>query len=164
MRLNRRQVLIGLGGGAASAAFAALESKLQPLDEAGLQKLLADNKGKAVVLNFWATWCEPCRAEMPALAKMNARLKSKGLAFFTISADEPEDESRAVAFLKTAGISGPAYLKQAKNDEKFINSIDPKWSGALPAIFVYDKAGKKAKSFIGESDLKAVEAAITKLL
>ena len=164
MRLNRRQLFVGLGGGAVSVASAALDSKLEPLDEAGLPKLLAANKGKAVLLNFWATWCEPCRAEMPALAKMDARLKSKGLAFFTISADEPEDESRAVAFLKTAGVSGPAYLKQAKNDEKFINSIEPKWSGALPAIFLYDKTGKKVKSFIGESDLKAVEAEIRKLL
>ncbi len=117
-----------------------------------------------LLVDFWATWCEPCRKEMPALAKLAARLGPKGLAFVTVSADEPEDEARAREFLSRAGIVSPSYLKQAKNDEKFINSIDPKWSGALPANFVYDKTGKRVQSFFGEADLKALETAIGKLL
>ncbi len=143
---------------------AAPATKLSPLDEAGYQKLVAAQKGKAVLINFWATWCEPCRAEMPALAKLHAKLKAKGFILITVSADEPEDEPQARAFLAKSGINGPAYLKQAKNDDKFINSIDPKWSGALPATFLYDKTGKKVQSFIGEAEIDTIEAAITKLL
>lgn len=101
---------------------------------------------------------------MPILAKMAAQLAPKGLVVITVSADEPEDNALAVAFLKKAGFDGPSYLKTAKNDEAFINSIDPKWPGALPAMFLYDRAGKKAKSFIGETEKSVLEAAISKLL
>ena len=143
---------------------AAVPVKLVPVDEAGYQKILALKKGKVLLVNFWATWCEPCRKEMPALAKIAATLKPKGLELVTISADEPEDEKAAIAFLVKAGIPDPAYAKRARNDDKFINAIDAKWSGALPALFLYDKTGKKVKTWIGETDLKALEAEVRKLL
>jgi thiol-disulfide isomerase/thioredoxin len=147
----------------AALAFAA-PTKLAPVDEASYGKTVAALKGKVVLVNFWATWCEPCRDEMPALAKMAAALGPKGLQLVTVSADEIEDEKGALAFLAKSGIGAPAYLKQAKNDEKFINSIDPKWSGALPALVLYDKTGKKIRVWIGESDLKQVRAEVEKLL
>jgi hypothetical protein len=50
------------------------------------------------------------------------------------------------------------------NDDHFINAIDPKWSGALPALFLYNRSGRKVTSFIGETDIGLVEAAIQKLL
>lgn len=160
--MRRRDALALLGGAAVSRA--ALPPKLPALDEAGFQKLLASYKGKVVLFDFWATWCEPCRAEMPALVKMMARLAPKGLAVITVSADEPEDNALAVEFLKKAGYDGPAYLKVAKSDDAFINFIDPKWSGALPAKFLYDRGGKKVKSFIGETEKSVLEAEIQKLL
>jgi thiol-disulfide isomerase/thioredoxin len=143
---------------------AASPAKLTPVDELGYGKTVAARKGKVVLVNFWATWCEPCRKEMPLLSKLSTALKAKGFELVTISADEPEDEKAAIAFLTKAGIANPGYLKQAKNDDKFINAIDPKWSGALPALFLYDKTGKKVKTWIGESDLKVIEAEIRKLL
>ncbi|MDX2180265.1 MAG: TlpA disulfide reductase family protein [Bryobacteraceae bacterium] len=155
-----RRDFVWLGAGAAVAA----PGKLPTVDEAGYAKLVASNKGSVVLVNFWATWCEPCRAEMPALAKMEAKLKARGFKLVTISADEPEDDAMAQAFLKQAGVTAAAYLKLAKSDDRFINAIDPKWSGALPALFLYDRAGKKVQSYFGESDLKAVEAAAAKLL
>lgn len=142
----------------------AAPTKLAPLSETTLPTTVATHKGKVVLVNFWATWCEPCREEMPALAKLQASLAAKGLVLLTVSADEPEDEKATIAFLTKSGIQAPAYLKQAKNDDKFINAIDPKWSGALPALVLYDKTGKKTKVWIGETDLKTVRATIEKLL
>ena len=143
---------------------AAAQQKLTSVDEAGVQKIIAGAKGKVLVVNFWATWCEPCRAEMPALVAMQKRLAAKGLQLVTISADEPEAAAEAAKFIGSKGIPLPAYIKNAKNDEQFINAMDPKWSGAVPALFIFDKSGKKVRSFIGEADLKAVEASILKLL
>lgn len=148
----------------ASLVQAAAPTRLIPLDETAYVKTVSASKGKVVLVNFWATWCEPCRKEMPALAKMASALKSKGLALITIAAEEPEDVKAAVAFLVKAGIPDPAYLKSTKNDDKFITSIDAKWSGALPALILYDKTGKKVKSWIGETDLKVLEAEVKKLL
>jgi thiol-disulfide isomerase/thioredoxin len=154
-------LLIGM---AALLVSAAVPGKLLPVDEAGYTKTLAARKGKVVLVNFWATWCEPCRQEMPALAKMAAALKAQGFELVTISADEPEDEKDAVAFLVKAQIQEPAYLKKVKNDDAFITQIDPKWSGALPALILYDRTGKKVKTWVGETDLKALEAEVKKLL
>jgi hypothetical protein len=81
-----------------------------------------------------------------------------------VSADEPEDEKIAREFLTKAGVASAAYLKRVKNDDKFISGLEAKWSGALPALFLYDRTGKRVKFLQGESDLKKLEAEITKLL
>ena len=137
---------------------------LMPINEVGFQKLIGSHKGKVVLYDFWATWCAPCRAELPQLVKLEAKLRSQGVEVITISADEPEQKAAAEKFIAQFGVHGPAYLKQADNDDHFINAIDAKWSGALPALFLYDKTGRKVRSFIGETDMAALEAAIHKLL
>jgi thiol-disulfide isomerase/thioredoxin len=137
---------------------------LAPIDEAAFQKLVDAHKGKVVVYDFWATWCVPCRAELTRLVHLESKLRSLGFELVTISADEPEQAAAAEKFLKQFAVPGPLYRKQAKDDEQFINSIDVKWSGALPALFLYDKTGRKVRSFIGEADIAAVESAIRKLL
>lgn len=137
---------------------------LTPVDEAGLQKVVAAQKGKVVLVNFWATYCVPCRKEMPALVALEARLRTKGFQLVTVSADEPEQEPQAKTFAEQTKMPAPTYIRRAKDDDKFVNTIDPKWSGALPASFLYDRQGKKVRSFFGEVNLKDLEAAIQKLL
>jgi len=145
----------------ASTAWAA---DLKPVDETGYPKLVASAKGKVLLVNFWATYCVPCRKEMPQLVALESRLRAQGLQFVTVTADEPEQAKDASAFLAKTKAPAPAYIKQAKDDDKFIGAIDPKWSGALPASFLYDKTGKKVRSFFGEVNVAELEAAIRKLL
>ena len=98
------------------------------------------------------------------MAKLDGRLHQKRFRLITVSADEPEQEQAAVDFLAKSGISGSGYLRRAKDDDKFIASVEPKWSGALPAMFLYDRQGKLVRSFLGETDMAIIEAAIQKLL
>jgi thiol-disulfide isomerase/thioredoxin len=149
---------------ALGAGGAAPSDSLIPLDEAGFQKLLASQRGKVVLFDFWATWCEPCREELPSLARLSSALRERGLVLITVSADEPEQEKDALGLLRRTSVSGAAYVKRARSDEDFINFIDPKWSGALPALFLYDRAGRRAATFIGETEPSTVEAAVRKLL
>lgn len=146
------------------AAAVMAQQKLTPIDEAGYAKLIATHKGKVVLVDFWATWCKPCRAETPALVKLERQLRARGFDLVTISSDEPEQEPAALKVLKEDGVSGPAYLKKAADDDKFANSIDAKWGGALPALFLYDRSGKKVHAFIGETKIQDLQAAIEKLL
>ena len=144
------------------AAFAF--GALTPIDETAFEKLVQSHKGKVVLYNFWATWCAPCRAEIPQLLQLEAKLRARGFELVTISADEPEQDAQAEKVLKQFAVRAPLYRKQAKDDERFINAIESKWSGALPALFLYDKDGHKVRSFIGETDMRTLETAIRKLL
>jgi thiol-disulfide isomerase/thioredoxin len=148
----------------ALAAPAAAQPRLAPLDEPAYQRLISANKGRVVVADFWATWCIPCRAEMPQLIRLETRYRGRGVKLLTISCDEPEQEAGALDFVRKSGAPQPAYIKRAASDEKFIDSVDPKWSGALPGIFVYDRQGRLVKSFIGETDMAALESVLKKLL
>lgn len=163
--MRRRFLFTSLLGAAFLLSGAAPQTgKLPVLDETGYPQMLSGQKGKVLLVNFWATYCVPCRAEMPQLVKLQQSLKVRGFQLITISADEVEQEPQAAQFLQKNAVPAPFYRKQAKSDEKFINSIDPKWSGELPASFLYDKSGRKVKSYFGEVDLKQVEREITKLL
>ena len=148
----------------ALSGMRAIAAELKPVDEAGYARLLAASKGNVVLVNFWATYCVPCRKEMPQLVALEARLRARGLRFVTISADEPEQKSAAGMFLDKIKVPAPAYIRTAKDDDKFSALIDPKWDGALPALFLYDRQGRKVHSFFGEANLNLVSAAIEKLL
>ncbi|MGC9970453.1 MAG: TlpA disulfide reductase family protein [Bryobacteraceae bacterium] len=159
--MTRRLLLVQF---AALAVALAQPARLAPLDEAGFQKLTASGKGRVVLVDFWATWCEPCRAEMPQLVALESRYRDRGLKLVAISCDEPEQEAGALEFLKKQRAPLPGYIKRPRDDDKFINAIDAKWSGQLPALFLYDREGRKARSFFGETDMAALEAALRTLL
>ena len=133
---------------------------LTPVDESGFQKLIAANKGKVLIVNFWATWCAPCREEMPQMIALEQRHAAKGVRLLLVSADEPGDEAQAARFLTSQKAPQPWYRKHTSDDDRFITSIDPKWSGALPATFIYDRAGRRVRTFPGETAMKDIEAAI----
>ena len=68
-------------------------------------KTLADYKGKVVLLNVWATWCEPCRDEMPSMEKLYREFGPKGLVIVAVSVDDPGTEANIRAFVKEFGIT-----------------------------------------------------------
>lgn len=137
---------------------------LQPVNEAGFQKLVDSHKGKVILYDFWATWCAPCRAEMPQLAGLADKFRARGFQVVTISADDRDHKAAAEKFIQMFRVEGPAYIKQADDDDRFMNAIDTKWNGALPAMFLYDKSGRKVRAFIGETEMPVLEAALRKLL
>jgi thiol-disulfide isomerase/thioredoxin len=139
-------------------------STLIPLDEAAFRRMVSEHRGKVLLVDFWATWCAPCREELPKLLALHATYQAKGFDFVTVSCDEPEQETQAAAFVTTQGAPGPHYIRKAEDDDKFINSMDPKWSGALPALFVFDRNGHHLGSFIGETDMKQLDVVLRKLL
>jgi thiol-disulfide isomerase/thioredoxin len=150
-----------------AAVFActlAAQPKLTPVNEAGYRQLVAAHKGRVLLVNFWATWCKPCRAEMPDLVKLAERLQAKGLDMVSISADEPEQEPEARKFMAATKVPGPLFIKNAADDDKFHAAIDAKWMGELPALILYDRNGKKVQALLGEKPVKDLEAAIAKLL
>lgn len=161
--MRRRDWLFAIASSLALNARAFAADSLSPIDEAGFRKLVSAHHGRLLIVDFWATWCAPCREEMPKLVALHARYE-KDLDFVTISCDEPEAAAQAANFVASKNAPTPRYIRQAQSDDAFINSIDPKWSGALPALFLFDRTGQQVKSFIGETDMAQLEAALKKAL
>ncbi len=149
----------------AAALAAQSPVKLTPVDQASYPKVIAAHKGKVVLANFWATWCVPCRKEMPQLVQLSHKLAARGFDLVMISADEAEQQTAAAKLLQVNRAEGSNYLLKTADNDKFYPAVDGKWSsGELPALFLYDRSGKKVRSFFGETSIADLEAAITKLL
>jgi thiol-disulfide isomerase/thioredoxin len=129
---------------AAVAAAAALPPNLKSIDGNALKKAVADQKGKVVVLNVWATWCGPCVEEFPFFVKLSGDYKSKGLAVIGVSLDEPEDRGKVATFIGKTKTTFPMYMRTTRTMDEFIQPLDKKWVGTAPTTYFFDKGGKMA--------------------
>jgi peroxiredoxin len=94
---------------------------------------LSSLRGKVVLLDFWASWCEPCKKELPILARMAPRLRARGVEIVTVNIDErPEN---AAAFLKSHDLRLTVVLDSTQN---VVNSWEPP---NMPTSFVVDRGG-----------------------
>ena len=137
-----------------------------PIDLEGLKSLLTKAANKQpVLINFWATWCEPCREEFPDLVKINAEFHNKGLTFNLVSLDELEDiKTEVPKFLREMNSTMPVYLLKTDDEEAAIASVAPEWAGGLPFTALFDANGKLVYSKMGKVNPEILRAEINKLL
>ena len=142
--------------------------RVSEVKEEGLKSLLkaGEPRQRPLLVNFWATWCVPCREEFPDLVKLRARYAAEQLDFALVSLDDISDIETAVPdFLSESGAASlPAYLLNAEDSSEAINLVDPKWSGALPATYLYDRTGQIVFSHKGRIKPAELQAAIDKTL
>src|SRR5947209_7266023 len=150
----------GQGDGRAAAPADVREINLD-----GLKKILQrDPKDtRPLLINFWATWCAPCREEFPDLVKVDADYRSKGLNFIAVSLDDVSDIKSAVPqFLKEMKAEMPVVLLNVNDPEPAIKVVDVNWDGQLPATFLYDKDGNVVFRHFGKIQPDELRAAIDK--
>jgi thiol-disulfide isomerase/thioredoxin len=146
---------------AAAAAPAAVQVAV-----AELPAILAAVKApgaQAVLVNVWATWCEPCREEMPDLVRFYRDHRAQGLRLVLISADDDDQRAEVTRVLTALHFDGPAFIKRG-NDMTFIDALDPHWKGALPATFLFDARGDKRTSWLGSVTYDDLRARVSGLL
>jgi len=135
------------GGGAPASTQ---KGQLPLIDLAGYQRLVAKYKGKPLVVNFWATWCEPCRAEYPMLVGLAKKYKPKGVAFLGVSFDTDADLNVVGHFLAMYQPDFPNYRQKPGIDvDGFNHAIDPAWNGAIPSTIFYKPNGAFDAQFYG---------------
>ncbi|HEV2903526.1 MAG TPA: TlpA disulfide reductase family protein [Pyrinomonadaceae bacterium] len=139
--------------------------EIQVIDLEGLKKLLQPDAKDArpLLVNFWATWCDPCREEFPDLVKIDADYRGKNLNFVTVSLDDVSEIGTEVPkFLKQMKATMPTVLLNVNDPEPAIKSVDAGWDGQLPATFLYDKDGKVVFRHFGKIKPDELRAAIDK--
>jgi peroxiredoxin len=132
----------------------ALEGKPAPdftvRDLDGHETRLSDLKGKVALVNFWATWCPPCREEVPSMAGLNRLMAGKPFRMMAISIDEGGKEA-VEAFFKQSGTELPAFLDTNGTIGKMYGIT------GVPETFVIDRKGVIIKKVIGPLDWTAPE-------
>jgi thiol-disulfide isomerase/thioredoxin len=155
-------LLMVVGAVGAPQARAPQDPKL--IDAAGYQRILAEHKGQPLLVTFWATWCEPCRAEYPMLNELAKQYAPQGLKVVGVNLDDDGDIILTRRFMARYKPVFPNYRKKAGGQAQFVNAVLAGWSGAIPASFFYDRDGRQIGKLLGESDRDTYEAAIRTVL
>jgi thiol-disulfide isomerase/thioredoxin len=133
---------------------------------AGADTILAEVRkpgAGAVLVNVWATWCMPCREEFPDLLHVARELAPKGLRLVLVSVDFEGDDDQATKFLTSQGVDFPTFVRRGK-DEVFVDGLEPQWSGAIPATFIYDADGKLVQFWEGKASYPVIKRRALKAL
>ncbi|MNX63188.1 TlpA disulfide reductase family protein [Pedobacter ghigonis] len=128
--------------------------RLLTLDE--LDKRIAAGKDTTYVVNFWATWCGPCVAELPNFEKLRVANLKKPVKVLLISVDfKSKLQKEVIPFVVKNQLKAEVFLLNETDQQKYIERVDPKWTGAIPAtLFVKQKTRRFYEQEFTEKQLK----------
>ncbi|OYD07834.1 thiol-disulfide oxidoreductase ResA [Paludifilum halophilum] len=165
----RRILLVVMAGMVAFALYQTISGKQSKSPEVGekapdfeLKTLdgetmkLSDLRGQAVLINFWATWCEPCRDEMPAIQNVYDRYKEQGFEVVAVNIAEAPVSVRG--FARQLELDFPILLDR---DRKVTNQYD---IGPIPSSLLIDQEGKVVRKHSGQMQEKQIEGYVREAL
>jgi thiol-disulfide isomerase/thioredoxin len=142
-----------------SAQVLGTQAELKLKDLFGAEQSLAQYKGRIVILNFWATYCVPCRKEMPDLAAIQNEFAALGVQVIGASTDEAKDRAKVLQFIKDVKVNFPVWLGATTADTLRFGV-----GTALPATVIIDKDGKIYKTISGIVNQADLRKDVEKLL
>src|SRR5215217_5868123 len=135
------------------------------IDTEALKGLITQQRERPLLVNFWATFCDPCRDEFPDLVKIDKDYRPHSLEFVTVSLDDVSEITNEVPkFLDAMKATMPAYLLNVSDPEPAINFVDRRWQGDLPATFLYNEKGEVVYKHIGRVNTAELREAIEKVV
>jgi thiol-disulfide isomerase/thioredoxin len=172
LRLSSSFLVFALAAGLVLPAFASgaddplvpkeqrkMAPKLSLRDIEGQKHQLSELKGKAVVINFWATWCGPCKAEMPEFTKVHAEYRDRGVEFIGAANEARSERKKVQEFVQHLGIKFPIWL------EASIDHLDAfKVGPGIPATVVVDPQGRVAARITGVTDSAQLRSLLDRIL
>ncbi len=109
-----------------------------------LAPLLSLQNDTTYVINFWATWCKPCVAELPLFEKLTEENKNKKFKTILVSLDFPKQiETRLLPFIEKNKLQSQVVVLADKKEQIWIDKVDKNWDGAIPVTLVYKKNKRK---------------------
>lgn len=134
-----------------SAVFSQSKSaKVPVLNFDQLEPYLHRQTDTLYFINFWATWCVPCREELPAIEAVAEKYKNDKLKIYLVSLDFPKQlETRLIPFIRTNNIKSDVILLNDPDQNRWIDKVDPSWSGEIPFTVIYNRSTREthAKAF-----------------
>lgn len=113
----------------------------------GERMALSDQRGKVVLVNVWATWCGPCRVEMPSLQALHERFRDQGFTVLAVSIDTgPGYREKVERFVQEYGLDFPVLLDPDARIQREFRTV------GVPETFVLDREGRIVKRLIGAAD------------
>lgn len=96
------------------------------------------NNDTIYIINFWASWCNPCVKEIPDFEKINSAYKNKKIKMIMVSLDFPNQlETKVLPFIAEQKITAEVVLLFNPNANSWINKVSPEWAGSIPATLIY---------------------------
>jgi len=130
-----------------------------------LDDLIYKKSDEIKVINFWATWCKPCVAEIPHFETVNQKYKDEGLKVYLISFDFPSQLDKKVKkFINKKNIKSIVKLLDETDYNAFIDKVDNSWSGAIPATLIVDGRTGRRSFYEKSFSLEELETEIQKFL
>ena len=116
---------------------------LESIDVNGVKDLIKNSSsGKVRLINFWATWCGPCVAELPDLIIIDRMYRGRSFEFITVNLDKQAKKGDALSFLKKQEASNKNYIFNDDDAYKLIDEVDPDWKGNIPFTLLIEPGGK----------------------
>ena len=125
-----------------------------------LESRFANGNDTVYIVNFWATWCAPCVAEMPNFEKLQSTYQDQPLKVLMVSVDfKSKLESAVKPFVKKKNLQNEIFLLNEKSQQVYINKISKDWSGALPTTLIVNRTKNIRKIYEQEFTYSELEKA-----
>jgi thiol-disulfide isomerase/thioredoxin len=142
------------------------EVGVRVIDKAGYVEAIERSRGNVVLVDFWATWCDPCMKLFPHTVELHKRFAGQGLTVISVSLDDPDDKlPQVVEFLGKQNATFANFISRYGGGTESVEAFE--LGGALPQLKLYDRQGKLHRSFGGddeEVDTQQLDRALEALL